>query len=76
MERPLSWRPVRIHAEGEDAFDAQMLLCCIETCLVDGRGASYSFERTQSSHKPSVSMRLVLDGGRTHDTLLVPMYHG
>jgi hypothetical protein len=76
MERPLSWRPVRIHAEGEDAFDAQMLLCCIETCLLDGRGASYSFERTQGSHEPSVSLRLVLDGGRSHDTLLVPLYQG
>lgn len=76
MERTMNWRPVRIHAESEDAFDAQMLLCCIETCLLDGRGASYSFERTQGSHEPTVSMRLVLDGGRTHDTLLVPLYQG
>jgi hypothetical protein len=72
----MSWRPVRLHAEDEDAFDAQMLLCSIEDRLLKGSGASYSFVDTKARGEPSFSLRLTLDGGRDHSTILVPLYEG
>lgn len=76
MERPLSWRPVRLHAEDEDAFDAQMLLCNVEDRLLKGSGASYSFVETKAKGEPAFSLRLALDGGRNHSVMLVPLYEG
>jgi len=76
MERPLNWRPVRLHAEDEDAFDAQMLLCNVEDRLLKGSGASYSFVETRAKGEPAFSLRLALDGGRNHSVILVPLYEG
>lgn len=76
MDEGMKWRPVRIHADDDDAFDVQMLLNEIERRLREGSGASHSFVATNMMREASVSLRLVLeDQGRT-STILVPLYEG
>lgn len=71
-----AWRPVRLHARDEDAFEAQMLLNLVHDALRGGSGASHSVVGTGAMREPALSLRLELHGNRTRNVLLVPLYRG
>lgn len=76
MDNGMKWRPVRIHADDDDAYDVQMLLNEIERKIREGSGASHSFVATSMMREASVSLRLVLGDEVPGSTLLVPLYEG
>lgn len=76
MDDGMKWRPVRIHADRDDAFDVRMLLNDIERRLRGESGASHSFVATTTMREASVSLRLVLDEEGRTSTFLVPLYEG